>query len=145
MSAIEVLAELRARGVRITPRPGGKLGIRGPAGVVLEVRDQIKAHKVELLALLHDPCRTSTATSDDDQTQHGIPDIAESQDSESITAAMSLIRTCKEYGVGLRLEPDGTLVVKSNGRAWRSLIRAIEAHVDEVARLIEQKWNPCQA
>jgi hypothetical protein len=40
------------------------------------------------------------------------------------------------------MEPDGTLVVESNGRAaWRSLVRAIEAHVEGVAQLIEASWD----
>jgi hypothetical protein len=53
-----------------------------------------------------------------------------------LEAARSLIRTCKENGVGLRLEPDGTLVVTSNGRAWHSLVDAIEVNVDAVAELV---------
>ena len=61
------------------------------------------------------------------------------------TPAGTLIRTCLEYGVGLRVEPDGTLVVASNGKAWRSLIDAIEAHVDEIAVLILNKWSPYDA
>ncbi len=61
------------------------------------------------------------------------------------TPAGALIRTCLEYGVGLRVEADGTLVVTSNGKAWRSLITAIEAHVDEVAALILNGWSPYDA
>lgn len=61
------------------------------------------------------------------------------------TPAGALIRTCLEYGVGLRVEADGTLVVASNGKAWRSLIDAIEAHVDEVAALILNGWSPYDA
>jgi hypothetical protein len=56
-------------------------------------------------------------------------------------AARSLIRTCKEHGVGLRLEPDGTLVVASNGRAWRSLVDSIEENVDAVAELVSVGWD----
>jgi hypothetical protein len=56
-------------------------------------------------------------------------------------AARSLIRICKEHGVGLRLEPDGTLVVASNGRAWRSLVDAIEENVDAVAELVSVGWD----
>ena len=50
--------------------------------------------------------------------------------------ARGLIQTCKEYGIGLRLEPDGTLVVESNGKAWRALVRDIETNVEHVAELI---------
>lgn len=61
------------------------------------------------------------------------------------TPAGTLIRTCLEHGVGLRVEADGTLVVASNGNAWRSLIDAIEAHVDEIAVLILSGWSPYDA
>lgn len=54
--------------------------------------------------------------------------------------ARSLLRTCREHGIGLRLEEDGTLVVASNGRAWRALVDAIEANVDEVAKLVADGW-----
>lgn len=54
--------------------------------------------------------------------------------------ARDLVRTCCEHGIGLRLEEDGTLVVLSNGKAWRALVDAIEANVDEVARLVADGW-----
>jgi hypothetical protein len=57
------------------------------------------------------------------------------------SVAKSLIRTCLEHGVGLRLDPDDTLVIVSNGHAWRSLVDAIEAHVDDVAALVAAGWN----
>jgi hypothetical protein len=60
-------------------------------------------------------------------------------------AAKSLIRTCREYGVGLQLDPDGTLVVQCNGRAWRSLVDAIEVHIDSVAELIIAGWDSTDA
>jgi hypothetical protein len=59
---------------------------------------------------------------------------------EHDSAARSLMRTCREYGVGLRVDPDGTLVVESNGKAWQSLVRAITAHADAIATLIESGW-----
>lgn len=56
-------------------------------------------------------------------------------------AAKSLIRTCREHGVGLHVESDGTLVVESNGHAWRSLVDAIEIHADDVAVLVASGWS----
>jgi hypothetical protein len=67
--------------------------------------------------------------------------IVDQQLSLDATPASSLIEICNEYDVGLRLEADGTLVVRSNGRAWRSLVQAIEAHVDVIAQLIEASWD----
>lgn len=64
--------------------------------------------------------------------------------SADCSAAMSLIRTCKEYGVSLRL--DGRdLVIVSNGKAWRSLVNAIEAHVDAISDLIVAGWDGTDA
>jgi hypothetical protein len=56
-------------------------------------------------------------------------------------AAMSLLRTCREYRVTLKIDPDGTLVVVSNGRAWRSLVNAIEVHVDYIVKLLVAGWD----
>lgn len=144
MTATQVLAALRARGVRITKGSDGKLGLRGPARGVMELRDEVRAHKPELLALLCASNQTS-AIARGFQLKHSLCLTREpaTQDSESTIAAKMLIRTCREYAVGLYLEPDGTLLVKSNGTAWRALVRAIEIHIEEVARLVEQKWDPC--
>src|SRR5208337_3572683 len=72
MSAVDVLAELRARGVKITARPGGKLGLRGPARVVAELRDEVRAHKAELVAFLHESSRTGAAERDDGQAERSV-------------------------------------------------------------------------
>jgi hypothetical protein len=60
-------------------------------------------------------------------------------------AAKSLITTCREYGVKLKLDPDQTLVVVSNGKAWRGLVDAIEVHVDDVVQLIIDGWDGTNA
>jgi hypothetical protein len=52
--------------------------------------------------------------------------------------ARTLIRLCREFGVALKLEPDGMVLVV---RPWRSLLTALEAHVDDVAVLIASEWN----
>jgi tubulysin polyketide synthase-like protein len=48
----------------------------------------------------------------------------------------SLIDICRKHGVGLRIDPDGTVVVESYGKAWRALVAAIAAHVDEIASIM---------
>jgi hypothetical protein len=65
--------------------------------------------------------------------------------SASQLKAMELIRTCREHGIGLRLDPDGALVVVSNGAAWRSLVNDIELHIDSVADLIMAGWDSMDA
>jgi hypothetical protein len=57
-------------------------------------------------------------------------------DIRRVTPAQSLIDTCREHGVGLRVDPDGVLVVESYGRAWRSLIRALDTHAHEIASIL---------
>jgi hypothetical protein len=52
--------------------------------------------------------------------------------------ARALIRLCREFGVELKLEPDGMVLAV---RPWRSLLTALEAHVDEVALLLAAEWN----
>ena len=87
-----------------------------------DVLNRIRRHKPELLALL----------------ERKRPSFAQVE-------ARRLIRTCKEYGVRLCFEPDGMLVVTSNGRAWRSLVDALEANVDAVAELIMASWDGSDA
>jgi len=48
----------------------------------------------------------------------------------------SLIDVCRKYSVGVRIDPDGTVVVESYGKAWRALVGAIAAHVDEIASIL---------
>jgi hypothetical protein len=121
MSA-SLLDELRYRGIRLEARSNGNLYVAPKSRLTSDVLDRIRRHKPELLALLEQK-RTSFAQ----------------------VEARRLIRTCRECGVGLRLEPDGTLVVTSNGRAWRSLVAAIEANVDAVAELIMASWDGSDA
>jgi hypothetical protein len=121
MSA-SLLDELRDRGIRLEARSNGNLYVAPKSGLTPDVLERIRRHKPELLALL----------------ERKRPSFAQVE-------ARCLIRTCKEHGVGLRLEPDGMLVVTSNGRAWRALVDAIEANVDAVAELISVGWDGSDA
>src|SRR5450755_3942427 len=98
MSA-SLLDELRDRGIRLEARSNGNLYVAPKGRLTPDVLDRIRRHKPELLELLRQKPPTRVQVE-----------------------AAALIRNCKEYGVGLRVEPDGTLVVSSNGRAWRSLV-----------------------
>jgi RNA polymerase subunit RPABC4/transcription elongation factor Spt4 len=62
--------------------------------------------------------------------------------------AYSIIAACRRYGVALRIDPDGTLVVGKAGagadqptQPWPSLLIAIEAHLEAVASLVEGGWH----
>jgi hypothetical protein len=135
-------------------RPGtsNKITCSGCANSSAEV-EKLRAHKDEILALLKREAETERISALDaernaaDRAAHrGYDyDTTAPRHGEFRTPAQSLIRTCVEYGVGLRLEADGTLVVASNGRAWRSLVNAIEHHADAVARLLQEGWFPYDA
>lgn len=51
------------------------------------------------------------------------------------SAAKVLIDTCKAYGIGLTVR-EGDLVIQSRGRAWASLVRALEAHAAEIIAIL---------
>src|ERR1700680_8484 len=97
--AAMIIDELHRSGVRIRAIEGGQLGLAPRSRLTPDIVALIRRHKPELLALLEQK-RASFAQ----------------------VEARRLIRICREHGVDLRLEPDGTLVVTSNGRAWRSLV-----------------------
>jgi hypothetical protein len=117
-----IIDELQRSGVRIRAIEGGQLGLAPRSRVTPDIIALIRRHKLELLALL----------------ERKSPSFAQVE-------ARRLIRTCREYGVGLRLEPDGPLVVTSNGRAWRSLVDAIETNVDAIAELLLAGWDGSDA
>jgi hypothetical protein len=54
MTAAQLLAELRARGIELEPADGG-LRVRAAAPPEPELREAIRRHKAELLALLAPP------------------------------------------------------------------------------------------
>jgi hypothetical protein len=62
--------------------------------------------------------------------------------------AQSIIATCREHGVALRIDKNGDLVVGLAGakaneptQPWPSLLIELEAHLEEVARLVEAGWT----
>ena len=62
--------------------------------------------------------------------------------------AYSILETSKRYGVALRIDENGDLVVgKAGARAdeptqpWPELLAQIEAQLESVARLVEAGWT----
>ena len=167
MTAAEIILEANRRGVVLVVRNGQI--IARPAGALPpEIKVAAQQHKAELLGLLTGS--DLTPRDRDDHADHVVETVRTRLDGENYggesgidwgyglyrsTAtdaeriaqvlptgpARCLIRMCREHGIGLRLEPDGTLVLQSNGRAWRGLVAAIEAHVDDVAALVAQGWD----
>jgi hypothetical protein len=119
MQAQELIAALGRRGLKLYPESGYL--IAEPAHLLTDTdRSSIRAAKADLLALFARP-------------------PADTEDRVEIRADAtpeSLIDVCRKYGVGLRIDPDGMLVVESYGKAWRALVGAIAAHVDEIASIL---------
>jgi hypothetical protein len=137
----EILAELQARGIRFELRPHG--GVRLVPSHLIDppLLDRIRAHKTELLARLHA-----------EQREAGIDRLARADGWTPLPSteapAYSIISTCQGYGVALRIDQNGDLVVGKDGAQadeptlpWRSLLNAIEAHLDDVSALVEAGWT----
>jgi hypothetical protein len=63
-------------------------------------------------------------------------------------AAYNILLTCQRYGVALRIDSDGTLIIGRAGataeaatQPWPSLLIAIEAHAETVAMLVSAGWH----
>jgi hypothetical protein len=119
-SAKQLIAGLQTRDVHLLAK-ADRLVLDAPRGVLTPQEvERIRAAKGDLMAFLARP-------------------PADAWDRVEIPAdatPKSLIDVCRRYGVGLRIDPDGTVVVESYGKAWRALVRAIAAQVDEIASIL---------
>ncbi len=120
-SARRLIADLKTRDVRFLAE-ADRLVLDAPKGVLTpQELERIRAAKPALLALFA-PRPTADAGDRVEVPADATPE--------------SLIDVCRRCGVGLRIDPDGTLVVESYGKAWRALIGAIAAYVDEIASIL---------
>jgi hypothetical protein len=117
----ELIISLAHRGIILSAGSDDKVVARPASGLTEQDRSAIRAHKAELLAALSTP---------------------------HLTTAQSLLCTCHRYGVALRIDEDGNLVVgraiaraEENSQPWPSLIIALEANLEEVARLVAAGWQ----
>jgi hypothetical protein len=141
-ATLEIVAELRERGVRARPRRSGGV-LLVPAHLIdPALRDRIYAHKYELIAEL----RAQQQDAEIDRLAHAdawkpLPRPGH--------PAWSIIETCHAHGVALRIDPEnGDLVVGRAGakaaelsQPWTLLLIAIEANLEAVARLVESGWH----
>jgi hypothetical protein len=78
--------------------------------------------------------------------QHA-PDLLDETQDRSVTAAQSLITTCRRYGISLKLDADGRLIIGRsdlNGAEpalWPTLVTAISAHLPAVEKLVAAGWS----
>ncbi len=141
--ATEILAELRARGIRIQPAATrGNLWLEPKRAVDPLLLEKVRQHKAELLAHI----RSEQKPTETDCLAHGdgptpLPPTGH--------PAYSILDTCQRAGVALRIDPEnGDLVVGKAGakadeptQPWVDLVRELEAHVEAVARLVESGWT----
>src|SRR5260221_8108787 len=159
MNAAFVLRDLRHRGLNIRA-VGGNLRLTPSNLATPDIIERVRYHKAELLAVLGPESavptqKASPSVSDrtcderDRLADHGRDSRKEAEKAASpyLPAeghpAYSIIATCQQHGVALRIDEEGYLVVGKAGaqsaeasQPWPSLICAIEAQLDAVARLV---------
>ena len=126
MIANQILSELWTLGVRLTVEDG-KLIAEPLSRVPPDLRARAGEHKAEIIAALRDP---------------------ETADAEDLSTPENILEVCRRYGVALRIDADGDLVVGKAGakahedsQPWPRLIAALEAHLVAAARLVEAGWQ----
>jgi hypothetical protein len=127
MKAEALVTELRAAGIE--PRPNGNLYLAPKARLTPALIERVRAAKTVLLAYL-----SADGWQSPPEPGH---------------AAYSILETCERYGVAMRLDSaTGDLVIGKAGataheptQPWRSLIIALEAHLEPVAALVHAGWT----
>jgi hypothetical protein len=92
------------------------------------------------------PCVCQTSPAEHEERE--IDRLARADGWIAPSPAHALLETCRRYGVALRIDTDGALIVgKTGARAdeptqpWPSLLIAIETHLEAVAALVEEGWS----
>lgn len=147
MSPVELLAALAAQNIKVSVA-GDKLKLRAPRGIAPELVAQVRHHKQNIIAVLAPPS-PAMATS---EQEAAAPEIDSTDDDMGLLPeghpARNIIAVCQRYGVALRIDSDGDLVVGKAGAAadeptqpWPTLLIAINAHLEAVAVLVAAGWR----
>jgi hypothetical protein len=117
--------------------------------------EQERAEIDRLAATVTDPYESARTLARETQRQHRdlsdylrehYPDLLDEHDDCRITAAESIISTCKRLDIAPRLGDDGCLVVGCEESAVPpSRVMAVEAHVDEIGQLLLKEPAPAHA
>jgi len=141
MNAEAILTEAERLGIRLTA-VDGRIVAKPKGRTPFEFAEQVRAHKAALLNVLAIPAEEPIFIT---TTSELVPPEGEPS---RITPAQSILETCRSYGVAIRVEPDGTLVLGRLGaradeptQPWPSLIAAIEGNLEMVAKLVESGWT----
>jgi hypothetical protein len=136
MSAQLVIKDLTERGARFSLLEGDRILVAPPELLSDEDRARIRAHKDDIISIL----RTAAA---DEDASYAMPDpvpaillLARHQ------LAAKVIEICFSNGIGLQVR-DGRLTVITNGRAWPSLIAAIEQYAGAICLLLPGQVTGC--
>lgn len=168
MNAEALIVDFRRRGIRLIPNPP-KLSVEPASKLTDEDRKAIRQHKAAILARLaaqHEQAEIVQVARLDAERREADRQAGRGYDfdpsapshaeylrqadplSDQAHPAYSIIATCRRYGVALRIGANGGLEVgkavgeaASATEAWPSLLRAIEAHIDGVARLVAAGWH----
>lgn len=139
MTPQALLAEATRRGIELY-REGCAIRYRGPKTALVDLKPKLAACKGELLTLL--PVGREAAEIDR-LARDGCRPLPESGH-----PAYSILETCRRYGVALRIDNAGNLVVGKVGakadeptQPQPSLITALEAHYDAVRDLVSSGWT----
>ena len=141
MTVLTLLRRLQIQGIEPRLR-NGRFKLVGPANrITPDLLAAAGRHKAELLAYLcQEQEGREVCCKDVGGGYKALP--------PDRTPAYSLLETCRRYGVTLRIDDGGDVVVGKAGakadeptQPWPSLLMALEAHVDEVAELIEAGWT----
>jgi hypothetical protein len=147
--AQSLLSSLGQRGIRLEADEGSLIA-RPASKLTDQDRELIRQHKAALLAYL----RTGPLAHDAEATGHDLvdhlsehaSDLLDQTEDLSLTPAESIIGTCRRLGIALSLTPDGGLVVgQADGTGAEPdvmvVLRAIEAHLPAVTRLVADGWH----
>ena len=140
MSVAEILESARITGIALSAE-GDTIKARSKGATPADLAEAIRANKPALLAHLRAV-----------QEEREIDRLAEADGWKPPPPAghpaYSILETCREYGVALRIDDDGDLVVGKAGakaneptQPWPTLLAEIEAHLDAVAQLVEAGWH----
>ena len=162
LTAHEIISELTRRGVALRAE-GDRIIARPLSAVPPELREAVRQHKTAVLNLLcvdHEQAEIARIArldaerrEADRQARRGYDfDATAPSHADYLPAqghpAYAIITACQRYGVALRIDANGDLVVGKAGakaeeptQPWVSLLVAIEAHLEAVARLVEAGWT----
>ena len=149
MESVEILVCAKRLGITLAAEAGCVVA-RPKGATPPNLAQAIRDNKPQLLALLarRHPEPYDLREREEDQIER----FARADGWESLpepgAPAYSIVESCREDGVALRIDESGDLVVGKAGakadeptQPWPELLARIEAHLEAVAWLVEAGWK----